>query len=176
MMLNKIFEKLIFLNNLGTWDIVNVLILVSGVIFGSLYFARSRRIPMLNIFTYHNKRAGVNYTSLINIEFRNYIGCSVVICNPYFKYTDLRPDPVAHGDSYSGEYEVKLIGKNGNALTEIEAFIPHKENTSTWVPIDPAHTEEEIKTALKNKKIGILYFTCIWVTGKPKVKKFKIRI
>jgi len=176
MILNKIFEKLILLNNLGTWEIINVFILISGIIFGSFYFARRRRIPMLNIFTYHSKRTGVNYTSLINIEFRNYVGCSVVICNPYFIYADLKSDPAAHGDSYSGEYEIKFISKNGTGLTEIEAFLTHKESTSTWIPINPAHSEEEIKAALGNKRVGILYFTCIWVTEKPRVRKVKINI
>lgn len=130
------------------WEIINVLILVSGVIFGSFYFARSRRIPMLNIFTSYSKRDGINYTSLINIEFRNYVGNSIVICNPYFRYLDLMPDPVAHRDSFSGETEVKFKGSNSTGLTEIEAFIPHKGNTATWIPIDPAHTEAEIKEAL----------------------------
>lgn len=172
----KIVENLVFLNNIGIWEIINVIILVSGVIIGSFYLARGRRVPMLNIFTYHGKREGTHYTSLINIEFRNYVGTSIVICNPYFKYGNLRPDSAARRDSFSGETEVKFVGKNGTVLTEIEAFIPHKENTSTWVPIDPAHTEVEIKAALENKKVGILYFTCIWVKEKPKVKKLKIRI
>lgn len=150
MIINKVFEKLILLNNLGIWEILNVFILILGIIFGSFYLIRRRRIPMLNIFTHHSKRAGVNYTSLINIEFRNYVGCSIVICNPYFIYADLKPDPIAHGDSSSGEYEVKFMGKNGTGLTEIEAFLPHKENTSTWIPINPAHSEEEIKADRKS--------------------------
>ncbi|MBP7088466.1 MAG: hypothetical protein KBB01_04120 [Candidatus Omnitrophica bacterium] len=172
----QIIEKLIFLNDIGIWEIINVIILVAGVVFGSFYIIRGRRIPMLNIFTYHSKRTGINYTSLINIEFRNYVGSSIVICNPYFKYSGLRADNAAHQDSFSGETEVKFTGKNGTGLTEIEAFIPHKDHISTWVPIDPKHTEGEIQSALKNKKVGILYFTCIWVNEKPKVKKLKIKI
>ena len=35
---------------------------------------------------------------------------------------------------------------------------------------------EKVLQGLKNKKVGILYFTCIWVNEKPKVKKLKIRI
>lgn len=161
---------------MGIWDICNLFMLVLGVIFGSAYFIRGRRIPMLNIFTTHSNREGVNYTSLINIEFRNYVGNSVVICNPYFKYKKLRPDPAAHRDSYSGETEVKFKGKNGTGLTEVEVFIPHKDTAATWIPIDPSHSKIEITEALRKNQVGIIYFTCIWINEKPKVKKLEIRI
>jgi len=177
-MIKKIvIDNLIFLNSLGLWEMLNFLLVIAGLAIGSVYFFRKRRVPMLNIFTTYSKRQeGQNYTSLINIEFRNFTGCSIAICNPYFKYKNLRPDPAAHGDSYSGEYEVKFKGRNGTGLTEIEAFLPHKENASTWIPIDSAHSEEEIKAALGNKRVGTLYFTCIWVTEKPKVRKLRINI
>lgn len=175
-MVEKIVKSLIFLNNIGFWELLNFILVISGIIAGSIYFSRRQRIPMFNIFTHHSTRAGSNYTSLINIEFRNYVGCSLVVCNPYFKYKDLRPDSAARRDSLSGETEVKFQGKNGGGLTEIEVFIPHKENVATWVPIDPTHTQGEINTALDKKRVGILYFTCIWIKEKPKVKKVAIKI
>ena len=175
-MFNQTVETLKFLNMLGLWEIVNVIILIIGVIFGSIFFIRGGRIPMLNIFTNHGHRPGTNYTSLINIEFRNYVGCSLVICNPYFKYRDLHPDPAAHRDSYSGETEVKFCGQGTNALTEIETFIQHKNSTATWIPIDPKHTDEEVKTALEHKRVGVLYYTCIWIKEKPRIKKISVKI
>ena len=155
---------------------MNFFIVIAGVVFGSFYFFRKRRVPMLNIFTSHSKRQGVNYTSLINVEFRNFTGCGIAICNPYFKYRDLKPDPVAHRDSYSGEAEVKFRGVDGNVLTEIETFLRHKESTATWIPVDPTHSNEEVKSALNSKRVGILYFTCVWITKKPKVRNLAIHI
>ena len=175
--INWLIPTLIFLNDLGVWEMLNFLIVIAGIIIGSVYFFRKRRVPMLNIFISHSKRPeGQNYTSLINIEFRNFTGCSIAICNPYFKYRKLRSDPVAHRDSYSGEAEVKFKGTEGNGLTEIEAFLRHKESTATWIPVDPKHSDEEIKSTLDNKRVGILYFTCVWVIEKPKVRKMVIRI
>ena len=175
-MINWLIKKLVFLNNLGFWEMMNFFIVIAGVVFGSFYFFRKRRVPMLNIFTSHSKRQGVNYTSLINVEFRNFTGCGIAICNPYFKYRDLKSDPVAHRDSYSGEAEVKFRGVDGNVLTEIETFLRHKESTATWIPVDPTHSNEEVKSALNSKRVGILYFTCVWITKKPKVRNLAIRI
>lgn len=175
-MASRLIPKLVFLNNLGFWEMLNFFIVIVGILFGSVYFYRKRRVSMLNIFTSHSKRQGQNYTSLINIEFRNFIGCSIAICNPYFKYRNLRPDPAAHRDSYSGETEVKFKGGDGNGLMEIETFLRHKESTSTWIPVNPKHSDDEVKSALDNKQVGTLYFTCIWITEKPKVRKIAIYI
>jgi len=176
-MISKIINNLVFLNNLGLWDMLNFLLVIIGLTVGSFYFIRKRRVSMLNIFTFYSKRqGGQNYTSLINIEFRNFTGCSIAICNPYFKYKELRPDPATHRDSYSGEAEVKFAGVNGGGLTEVETFLRHKESTATWIPIDPRYSEEEVKSVLNSKRVGILYFTCVWVTKKPKVRNLSIHI
>lgn len=176
-MIKWLIPKLVFLNSLGFWEMLNSFIVIAGIVFGSVYFLRNKRVPMLNIFTSHTQRSeGQNYTSLVNIEFRNFTGSSIAICNPYFKYKRLRPDPAAHRDSYSGEAEVKFKSANGNGLTEIETFLRHKENTATWIPVDPEHSGEDIKSALDNKRAGVLYFTCVWITEKPKVRKMEIHI
>lgn len=176
-MIKWLIPKLVFLNSLGFWEILNSFIIIAGIVFGSVYFLRKNRVPMLNIFTFHTQRPeGQNYTSLVNIEFRNFTGSSIAICNPYFKYKELRPDPAAHRDSYSGEIEVKFRGMDGNGLTEIETFLRHKENTATWIPVDPKHSKEDIKAALDNKQVGVLCFTCVWITEKPKVRKMEIHI
>ncbi len=176
-MIKTVINNLVFLNSLGLWEMLNFFLVIAGLVIGSVYFIRKRRVPMLNIFTSYSKRqGGQNYTSLINIEFRNFTGCSIAICNPYFKYKELRPDPAAHRDSYSGETEVKFVGVNGGGLTEIETFLRHKESTATWIPVDPGHSDEEVRSILNSKQVGILYFTCVWVTKKPKVRNLAIRI
>jgi len=176
-MIKVAIDNLIFLNSLGVWEMFNFFLVIAGLVVGSVYFFRKSRVPMLNIFTSYSKRhEGQNYTSLINIEFRNFTGCSIAICNPYFKYKNLRPDPAAHRDSYSGETEVKFAGANASGLTEVETFLRHKEGTATWVPVDPKHSDEEVRSVLNSKQVGILYFTCVWVTKKPKVRNLSIRI
>ena len=88
-----------FLNEIGLWEILNLLLVLFGFIWGAIYLFRRNRIPHLNLHVTHRRRVGQNYTSLIDIEFRNYTGCSVVISSPYFRYKKVKADKAAHRDS-----------------------------------------------------------------------------
>lgn len=174
--ISGMIECLKFLNNIGLWEMLSCLSLVVGLIGTTWYvFIKKKGIHRLNIHVNKSRRSGTNYTSLINIEFRNFTGKSVVICNPYFKYKGLNRDPAGHQDAYSDRTEVKFSGSPGNGLTKIDIFLRHGENASTWVPIDPKHSDEEIQAALDKKRVGRLYFECVWIEDKPKIDKISYR-
>jgi hypothetical protein len=117
-----------------------------------------------------------NYPLKVYLEIRNYTGRSVVISAPYFVFAQLRPDPQARGDSVSGEYEIKFPAPNSTNLTEVEYLLRHGESVSTWVPLDPAHKDEEVEAAIKRRRMGKLHCMCTWLQDKPRVDRLIRRI
>jgi len=155
------------------WDMSSTIILfVSAVIGFTVLFWAKRRVRNLNFFT-QRRRDNSNYPLKVYIEIRNYTGRSVVISSPYYRYKDLRPDPKARGDSPSGDYELKFPDIAQQELKEVEYLIRHRENVSTWIPIDPEHTDAEIDEAIRRRKVATLYCMCTWLEEKPKVHKLK---
>jgi hypothetical protein len=136
----------------GIWEIVTAIAAVVGLSIGiKIVFWSRRRVRNLNFFT-RPIRDGSNYPLKVYVEIRNYTGCSVVLSVPYFVFARLRPDPNARGHSSSGEIEVKFPGLTNNNLTEVEYLLRHRDNVSTWVPIDPAHTDAEVAAVPAGKQ------------------------
>jgi Adenylate and Guanylate cyclase catalytic domain len=93
-----------------------------------------------------------DYPLKVYVEIRNYTGSAVVLFADYYVYKGaLRPDPNARGDKPSGKYEFKFPDPNG-MLQEVEYLLRHRDSVSSWVPIDPTHTDAEVDAALKQKK------------------------
>jgi len=40
------------------------------------------------------------------------------------------------------------------------------QEVSTWVPVDPAHSDQEIDSAIENRSVGTLRLKCQKVTGR----------
>ncbi|HLD49973.1 MAG TPA: hypothetical protein VJC08_02110 [bacterium] len=168
---------LILLNDLGIWELLNFLVVLSGLVSAYLFFGRKGRIPQLNIHTHSSRQEGQYYSLLINIEFRNFTGCSIVIANPYFKYKGLRRHPSGHRDASSNETEVKFASNSNTVeMNEVDTFLRHRETKSTWIPVDPKHSDDEINHALKKKKVGKLYFHYVWIKEKPQVERACVNI
>src|SRR6266536_1920889 len=133
----------------GLWELISTIVIVVSAIIGASYlFWTKRRVRHLNFFVLR-VRDQSNYPLKVYVEIRNYTGKSVVISFPYFVYRAVRRDPNAHGDSPTGEYEIKFPGQNQQILTEIDYLLRHGENVSTWVPLDPTHTDQEVDEAIR---------------------------
>lgn len=155
----------------GLWDMTSTLVLlVSAVVGFTVLFWAKRRVRNLNFFT-RRLRDNSNYPLKVYAEIRNYTGTSVVISLPCFIYAKLRPDPNARGDSPSKEYEIKFPGPSGQTLSEVEYLLRHRETVSTWIPIDPSHSDQEVDSAIENCKVGKFRCMCTWLQEKPKVHK-----
>ena len=121
-------------------------------------------------------RDASEYPLKVFLEIRNYAGRSVVISAPYFVFAGLRPDPNARGDTPTGEFEIKLPDPSSKNLTEVEYLLRHRENVSTWIPIDPTHTDAEVEAAIKQRRVGKLHCMCTWLKDEPEVHKLVRRI
>ena len=158
------------------WDLLSTLILfLSAVIGFTVLFWTKRRVRNLNFFT-QRRRDETNYPLKVYIEIRNYTGRSVVISYPFYRYKDLRADPNARGDSPSGDYELKFPDVSQRELREVEYLIRHGENVSTWIPVDPNHTDGEIDEAIRRRRVATLYCRCTWLEEKPRFHKLRRNI
>ena len=171
------FEVLKNANDHGIWDMISVLVLIPSFFLAIyLLFLPRRRVPNLN-FHITSTRDDSNYPLRINIEIRNLTGRAVVISHPSFKFAGiLRGHPQAHRHTETGEYEIKFAGQQPQQLTEIECLLRHTENTQTWVPVDPEHTDEQVNQAIQSMRAGMLICTCTWFQEKPKSHKLKTKL
>src|SRR5438477_7659322 len=141
-------------NEYGLWNMLSFFVLLPSVIGAfAIVIWRRRRVRHLNFYVTRSRDPS-NYPHKINIEMRNYTGRSVVIAFPWFTFRNLRPDENAGGDMPSGEYEVKF--PKNHFLSEIDCLLRHGENVATWIPIDPAHTDEEGDAAVSSHRVGRL--------------------
>lgn len=168
----QLLDVLRWANDYGIWSIVQVLFLAVTVVLGlKLFWIPRRRIRNLNFNIRFVRNPRHDFESHIHLELRNYTGRSVVLSSPFFRYRKLRPPPDAHGDTLSGEYEIKFPSPNGKALTEVEYLLRNKESVHTIIPIDPAHTEEEVNAMHLKRRIGKLTVMCTWLQERPSVDK-----
>ena len=162
---------LIWANERGIWELANfAVITISAIIGFSLVLFPKRRVRHLNFFV-KGHRDETNYPHRIYLEIRNYTGRSVVISSPFYRYLGLRPDPNARGDSPSGDYELKFPHPTEDQLTEVEYLIRNKERVSTWIPIDPTHSDEEVARAIQQGNSVKVSCMCTWLEEKPRVHK-----
>jgi hypothetical protein len=157
----------------GIWNIITVVIGLGSAILGfKIALGARRRVPNLNFFCKRNRNDSA-FPLVIDIEIRNFTGRTVVIANPFFRFNKVaRPAPNAKGDSPSGEYEIKFPANPGaQELNQVEYMLRHGERVRTWIPIDPAHTDDEVDKALAQHRIGTITCVCAWLQDRPKVHK-----
>jgi hypothetical protein len=164
-------------NNYGIWGILQFVILAISFLLGLkfFYFPR-RRIKNLNFHTSLVRNSRHAFPLYILLEIRNYTGRSVVLSSPFFRYRKLRPAKDAHGDTLSGEYEIKFPGVSGKELTEVEFLLRNKESVHTIIPLDEEHTDSEVEALHKKTRIGVITMMCTWLAARPKVDKLVRRI
>lgn len=163
-------------NQYDLWNMLTFFIILPTSIIGIYYLVYGKRyIKNLN-FMLNIHRDNSNYPFKIIVEIRNYTGKSVVISEPYFRYNKAKPDPKATGDIITKNYEIKFPNITGKFLTEIDYLIRHKENISTFIPLDPNQTEDEIKKLMDKSQIGSFHCECTWILKRPEKHKLTRKI
>jgi len=76
-------------------------------------------------------------------------------------------------DKITGKIEIKFPTPDKTEMNEIDYLIRHKENITTWIPLDPNQSYEEIEKTLKNSYIGKFYGSYIWISDNPKFQKLE---
>lgn len=175
--LKNTLDILRWTNEYGVWGILQFVLLAVSFIIGLkiIYFPR-RRIRNLNFNVSFVRDKRHDFPSHIHLEFRNYTGRTVVLSSPFFRYRKLQPPSDAHGDTLSGEYEIKFPNGSGKELSEVEYLLRNKESVHTIIPIDPGHTDEEVNAMHAKRRIGTLTVMCTWLSERPKVDKLVRKI
>ena len=164
-------------NEYGIWGILQFLLLIVSFVIGmKLFYFPRRRIRNLNFNIRFVRDRRHSFPSHIHLEFRNFTGRTVVLSSPFFRYRKLQPPPDAHGDTLSGEYEIKFPDSQGKEMAEVEYLLRNKESVHTLIPLDPAHGEEEVNEIHTKRSIGTLTVMCTWLQGRPKVDKLVRKI
>jgi hypothetical protein len=173
-MSNWIFDALEWAHNHGVWEII---IIVGGLSIWAKLFPR-RRIRNLNLYMRPVRQdAQAQFPLVIYLGIRNYTGRTVVLSNPFIRFDrDLRAPPEAHGDSPSGDIEIKFPDQNREVYSEVEFLLRNKDNVNTIIPLDPTHSDAEVQTALNRKRLGRLTVTCTWIQEKPQIETYGPRL
>jgi hypothetical protein len=101
------------------------------------------------------------YPKVVRISFTNHTNEPMYILSEGFRFTgNLHPSPNGAHDAATGVYEVKFEGRINNLLSEIDTLIRPGQIISTWVPVEPGHTDAEIDAAINNLSVGMLRLKC----------------
>ncbi len=172
-MADWIFDALEWAHKHGVWEI---LIIVGGLSIWAKLFPR-RRIRNLNFYMRPARNKHAQFPLIIYLEIRNYTGRTVVLSNPFIRLDrDLRAPPEAHGDSPSGDIEIKFPDQNRQLYSEVEFLLRNKDNVNTIIPLEPTHSHAEVQTALNRKRLGRLTVTCTWIQETPQVETYRRRL
>ena len=150
----------------GFWDILSLLLLAAGAMWGYVRFFRPvRSIPNFTVFFNYCRDLGHQYQSLLTIELRNHTGHSVHIMSAGFKCEGLRPHPDGTRDAGTGKLEIKFSqslikqpGTSQSVLSTFEAFLTDGQSMATWAPLDPTHSDDDVRYAMQLGTVG--YFEC----------------
>ena len=159
----------------GIWAFLELMIaaIAAGVGIKLIWFPK-RRIRNLNVTTGFD-RSDPNFPLQVIIHIRNYTGRTVVLRSKGFTYKGLRRMPGAAGHTASKEYEFKFP-HGGPNLESMDYMLQHGDNVTSWMPLDPSHTDQEVQDALNKQSVGTLALDCVFIEDKPKVQPLNLPI
>lgn len=155
-----------FMADWDIWGIVGILITIVPSIFLIGYLFPWRRINNLYIDV---KRGSINagYPKVILVTLTNHTNQPLYIVSEGFRFGSfIRPSPNGAKDATTGVYEIKFEGRAVMILSEIDTLVRPNQIISTWIPVDPSHSDQEIDAALNKKVIGVLGLKCLKLLGK----------
>ena len=147
----------------GVWEIIQTIVILSGL---SIFILRRRSVPDLN-FHIHPSRDETSFPFKLCVDIDNRTGKSVILSSMYFVSgsAELRPDKNAGRDTQTRRLIINFPDDAGY-LTESDHLLRQGKKVSTFVPLDPKHSEADVTSALTNRKTGKLICNCTWVESK----------
>jgi hypothetical protein len=110
------------------------------------------------------QRGGTYFPLKLALEIRNTTSLSVLVTSKYFEIgTVLRPHVNAKGNPAQNQYEIKFALPGGPNLNQFEVLIHPHQSTSTWIPLDPSHTDADVRSAIASASCGKWHYTCDWL-------------
>ena len=166
-----------FMAHWGIWDILSLILTFVPSLLILIYLFPRKRIDNLYIDT---KIRCINqtYSKVISVELRNHTNEPLYILSQGFVFgSSIRPSPHGAKDAATGVYEIKFMGRESNILSEIDTIVRPNQIVTTWIPVDPEHTDKSINEALQNHSVGNLRLKIQKISNRPHpMTKLKIPV
>lgn len=165
------------LNDIGFWNIISTIILISGSIIGLfLIHRRHKKFADINIYITWKRDENNRFPLVIHFEIRNFSHKILVLSSAKFKFDKLIPGKYAHCDTISQEYEIKFRHKGTDIREEIITLLKHGDIATTYVPLEEYQTDEDLYKLSNDRRMGFLFLTITFIEKKPKVRFLKIKL
>ena len=170
------------LNSLGLWNMATLVL--AGVVGSVLISWRKAGIKHVSIFMVYRLDTGhPQYKNVIAFEFRNLLDGPIVLHAPSFRFRKLAPSRYAHGNSATGDFEVKfrLGALTGLAQQDhrswMTTLLRHRESAISYLPIDDTIEEAQLLRLLRSNGVGHLYLDVVeFRDSHPHVHRLKVPI
>lgn len=177
-----IVQGLLWTNDHGIWDFLTFVSALSITLFLRSWY--KRRIPGVSVHvTYSIGNDHHLYPNTLNFEIRNLLDSPLVAARPNFRFTKkLLPGSQAHGNSATGDYEIKfrMLSTSGfttHGFSYTSIMLRHRENAFGYIPIDDSITEEKLVELAKRVCIGKLTLDVVLLKeGHPQVISMEIPV
>ena len=175
---------LLAMSDFGIWDILSLALFIGGALYGYFRFFRpTTHIPNLTVFFNYQRLSDFHFPLQLTVEFTNHTGKSAFITSVWFKCVDIRPHPNARLDAGTKRLEIKFPESRTNehgerfyVLSAFECYLKDGSSAPTFVPLDPSHTDDEIRRVLQDGLLGYLecYVTLLSREHKPTVYRLRV--
>jgi hypothetical protein len=135
---------------------------------GILNAIKAHPVMTTNVaFALSAQRGGMHFPLKLWIEIRNTTSLSVLVTSKHFEIgTVLRPHVNAKGNPAQNQYEIKFAAPGSSNLNQFQVLIHPNQSTSTWMPLDPSHTDAEVRSAINSASCGKWHYSCDWLGPK----------
>ena len=165
------------LNDLGIWDLLNTVILLSGLLLGAwLSMRRTKHIRDLNFYVTWHRDPKARFPLTLRFEVRNLSHNMIALSAPYFVFSGFRPGPYAHCDSTTQHYEVKFRRSETEKESQVACLLRHRDTVTSYIPLDEAQTDVELQDLSKLGRVGVLYCDIVFLHSRPKVVHMKLKL
>ncbi|MBL7131734.1 MAG: hypothetical protein ISS45_10125 [Candidatus Omnitrophica bacterium] len=152
-----------FLEVMAKWGIWDIIGLVGAAVPTSIILFYLFPRKSIRNFYIDARRDSINqiYPKVIRIELRNHTNQSLYVLSDGFVFSGIiTASPNAAKDVATQVCEVKFEGRQPRLLTEVDTLIRPNQIISTWVPVDPNHSDHDIDAVLGRRNVGILRLRC----------------
>ncbi len=144
----------------GIWDVIGLVAAAAPSILVLCYLYPRKSITNFYIDT---RRDSINpsFPKVVRIVFRNLTNEPIYILSEGFEFGSIiTASPNAAKNAATNRCEVKFEGRQQNLLSEIDALVRSGQEVSTWVPVNPTYSDQDIDSTLQSRRVGTLRLKC----------------
>lgn len=151
----------------GIWEILGLLVALVPSILVLRYLFPWKAIDSFYIDTKMGK-INQTYPKVILVELRNHTNDPIYVFSRGFSFgSEIQACPHGAKNAATGVYEIKFEGREQGHLSEIDTLVRPNQVVTTWIPVDPAESDDDVINSLKKRKVGTLRLNCQKISSRP---------